>query len=192
MVKSNKSVFIALTSVLGSMAFILSLAKPTHIPFPILPFLKFDPSEIPSILAFYILGFSAAIAVATIHFLGLAITGAVIGGSMKYLAVVSTIVGLLIASKISKKAIKLHLTLAALVRVGVMSIANYILVALLFPQYLSFSEKYLKNVSISGNVLLDMLIYVAIFNIIHVFYSIIPAIIIIKYITKHVKEKIES
>jgi len=173
------------------MAFILSLVKPAHIPFPILPFLKFDPSEIPSILALYTLGLSAAVTVATIHFLGLAITGAVVGGFMKYLAVISTIVGLFIANKISREMKEVHLTLAALTRVAVMSIANYIIVTLLFPEYLIFSEKYLKNVSITGNVLLDMLIYVAIFNIIHVFYSVIPSIIIIKYIEKYIKKEFE-
>ncbi|RLE82832.1 MAG: hypothetical protein DRJ52_01395 [Thermoprotei archaeon] len=185
--RKNKSLFIALTSVLGSLAFVLSVTKATHIPFPILPFLKFDPSEIPSVIAFLLLGTTASILVATIHFLGLVITGAVVGGLMKYLAVLSMILGLATGKRVTNGD-KVSVILAIISRVVIMSIINYILVTIFMPNILEFSEKFLKSVSITKNTLVDLLIYVSIFNTIHVIYSIIPAYIIIKYL-KHIVKR---
>lgn len=161
---------ISLTSLMAALA-VLCEVLPLDVPFPLMTRLTFDPTGIP--LAFLVLacGFKEG-AIATL------ITALVIsiprppfkppnpfGALMKGLAELSTLVGIYIAISASKKDMKRTLAYAMLsggmVRVIVMSIANFFLLPLFFR--------------ISQSVVLSLLIPIAVFNIIQGVLNIVGA-----------------
>lgn len=100
------------------------------IPFPPLPFLKFDFTGIPIILSLLLFGlvpsaFSSAIAFLAI----LARSGDVIGSSMKGLSEFTTVLGMYFGFKLAKKfRFPAAFLLGVLTRVALMTVANFALI----------------------------------------------------------------
>ncbi|MEN2974974.1 MAG: hypothetical protein ABDH32_05275 [Candidatus Caldarchaeales archaeon] len=181
------SKWLAGTSLLASTAIMISLLR-LRIPYPLLPFLSFDFAEIPSVIALLVLDFKSASTVAIVHWLTLNLGRpfhVIIGPLMKLIAVISMLVGFrLVAGKdgsMTRGKIAMMTALGILTRVGVMSIVTFMIYYVIFPEvYLPTSEKILKNVfglEISSDIIVASIIVAltAIFNLIHVPLSLIPA-----------------
>ncbi|PCN50978.1 hypothetical protein B6U99_01545 [Candidatus Geothermarchaeota archaeon ex4572_27] len=86
---------VAYVAVFGAMAAVISLLK-IEIPFPILVWLKFDFAEIPDLIAYLLGGLWVGVVTAFVHMLLLNIAAMhpVIGPVMKFLAVISMMVGI--------------------------------------------------------------------------------------------------
>jgi len=174
---------------MGALAVILTLSG-IEIPFPPLPYLRFDLAEIPSILALGIFDLWSALAVATIHFIALSIfRGWILGPSMKYIAVISTILGLYIGFRIVKrkllKSFMIGLFLAFFIRCLSMSIANYVVLKFISPSFFDYGVQYLsqflridlaKGIGAMGLIIL----FTSIFNILHTILSTFPLYVVVK------------
>src|SRR2546428_11522296 len=117
----------------SALAYLVSLIVPAAIqpPFPILFYLRFDPAEIIDISSLLIFGPAVGTVTATIHFLILTGTsGAPFRPSLKYLGVLSTYLGIILASRLGRhnlvKTGLLSTALGILTRFLIMTIANYI------------------------------------------------------------------
>lgn len=177
------SKWVAGVAVLSSMAYALSLMR-LHIRFPLLPFLSFDFSEIPDLLAYFMFGFSGGAIASIAHWVALNFGTPfhqLIGPTMKLLAVLSTIAGLELASRLkSGPQIINYVSLSLLLRVSIMAAATFILYYYLFPSlYLPFSRRVLSGVGITVEADLTlatlMVVLTSIFNLIHIFLSVLPA-----------------
>ena len=96
--RRSRTTFIAITATMGALVVVFDYGlkfSGLKIPFPWLPFLKFDFSGIPIVLALHLCGLVSGGTTCVIAFLGiLARTGDVIGASMKAVAEFSTILGM--------------------------------------------------------------------------------------------------
>jgi len=103
------------------------------IPFPWLPFLKFDFTGIPIVLSFYLLGFIPGVFTSMVAFVAiLARSGDVIGSSMKGLAELSNVAGMAFAlKKVPRFKRSAPLALGILTRCLVMFFSNL----LVLPAY---------------------------------------------------------
>ena len=99
---ARRSVGLTGAALMGALAALTTVILPARFQpsFPLLPFLKFDPAELFSVLAFLIFGPIPAIITATIHWIFLTATGTgdVLGPAVKYAAVLSTLFGLWLGS----------------------------------------------------------------------------------------------
>ncbi len=170
-------------AVLAALAYALSLMR-LHLRYPLLPFLSFDLSEIPDILAYFLFGLSGGLIAALAHWFALNFGTPfhqLVGPTMKLLAVLATLLGLEIASRIKGGSMALNgVSLSLLTRTGVMAAATFILYYYLFPGvYLPFSRRTLSGIGITIESDLTlatvMVAFTSIFNIIHVFLSVLPA-----------------
>ena len=136
---------------MASIAVLLSLAK-VEIPFPLVPFLKFDLAEVPSILTLLIFGFKEALIVSIIHFSILLFVGSFtpIGPLMKWIAVVSTILGAFLVRRKHVEVLS-----AMVVRSVFMVILNIVVLLTIFPGLLFYPLEV-------------MCVFVALFNSLHV------------------------
>jgi riboflavin transporter FmnP len=162
--------------------------------FPILPFLRFDPAELFSVLAFLIFGPVAAVIAATSHWIFLTATGTSgpLGPAAKFASVLSTLFGLWLGSRIYQRigakvsrmsfALGLMLAFSVLARVCVMFIVNYFIFTYAGPvifgfDYLGFGQKALQltlGVEYAGSwLLMAMLLYTSVFNGLHAAFSVI-------------------
>ena len=86
------------TAILGALVVVFDYAMKysgLKIPFPWLPFLKFDFTGIPIVLSFLLFGLMSAVATSAVAFLAiLGRSGDIVGSSMKGLAEFSTILGM--------------------------------------------------------------------------------------------------
>ncbi|MBS7641020.1 MAG: hypothetical protein QXJ19_02160 [Candidatus Bathyarchaeia archaeon] len=182
-----RSVTIAYVVVFSALAISLTFSR-AEIPFPLLPYLKFDFAEIPVMLALLLGGLAPGLATAVIHWIGLSMArGWVLGPLMKFLAVAPMVVGFWLGIKIWKikslqKSMVLAFPLGAIFRVMVCAIANTIVFLFVAPDFLKFSVGYLKaiglNVSSEIDALLWTLAFNAIFNVLHVILSAAIAVVI--------------
>ena len=196
------SLLISATSIFGALASILAIL-PLSIPYPPIPYLKFDLAEIPVMVALLCFGPIPGIGSALIYWAILLLRGefSPIGPSMKFLAVFSMLIGLWIGVKVFKGSrFTLHLSflLGAFLRVLSMSAMNYIVAYLLFPNFMSLAARTISmvlGIKISGGLscLITVLAFTAIFNLIHSILSIAPSILIVKHISSrrllHLKKK---
>jgi len=184
------SIWAATTALLAATAIVISMLR-LRFPYPLLPFLSFDLSEIPSVLAFLILDLRAGALVALVHWLTLNLGRpyhAVIGPLMKLIAVLSMLLGFWIASRFvgkisntSKKSLLLFVVSGILTRVGIMSPIVFSLYYIFFPgSYLGFASKIVERIfgwSFSSE--LDLTLFIvgltALFNLLHVPLSFLPA-----------------
>ncbi|MCS7145452.1 MAG: hypothetical protein RMJ28_02990 [Nitrososphaerota archaeon] len=182
MVRVNTK-WVAGVAVLAALAYALSLMK-LHIRYPLLPFLSFDISEIPDVLAYLLFGFSGGLVAAFAHWIALNFGTPfhqLVGPTMKLLAVLTTIIGLEVASRIRGGLLILNsVSLAVLMRTSIMAAATFLLYYYLFPNvYLPFSRRVLGGIGISVESDLTlaavMVVFTSIFNILHVFLTVIPA-----------------
>lgn len=165
----------AATAVMSALAIAISALR-LEFPFYPLVFLKFDLAEIPSVLAFVLIGARWSYLCALFHFAGLLMRGSdPLGASMKLAAVVSMLAGL----QLARRRWKLALASAMAARALAMSIANLAVLGFLFPAWLDFAWKLLTSVGIPvrsrDEALLATLALTAVFNCLHVLLSAIPA-----------------
>jgi len=177
--------WIASTAVFGALASVLSLLK-IEIPYPVLVYLKFDLAEVPSICAFLLIGPSSGLAVATIHWLVLSARSWPPGALMKYLAVLATLSGLWLGTKIGRSNALSKTSLLALCailgiacRVLVMAAANLAFFLVLFPGYLEFAKTLLSMSGIDCETTAEALLWTSLltasFNALHVPLDLLPS-----------------
>ena len=183
------------TIIMSALACIITIIK-LEIPFPLLPFLKFDFAEIPSLLTLFVtMEIKYAIVVATVHFLFLLYRSAFtpIGPLMKYLAVLSMLLGFwlgLHARCFVRSRMKnvIALLLAIVIRSFVMGIMNYLILGYIAPFFLNLAETYLRKIGLTFLSTFDMcLILVTVFNIMHVLLTYVISIFLYNYVKKLLK-----
>lgn len=180
----------------GSLAALSTVMIPAGIQpsFPILPFLRFDPAELFSVLAFLIFGPIAALIAATVHWIFLTATGSTpLGPAVKFAAVLSTLFGLWLGGITYRRfagrfrhmsvALFLMLSFAVLTRVSLLLPVNFFVFTYIGPvifglNYLGFSQHTLQatlGLHFAGlwQVLMAMLLYTSIFNGLHAAFSVI-------------------
>lgn len=192
---ARRSVSLTGAAVLGSLTAVTTvITAPIQPSFPILPFLKFDPAEVFSVLAFLIFGPIPALITATVHWIFLTATASgPLGPAVKYAAVLSTVLGLWLGSRVYRRlseryhqlsvALGSMLAMSALTRVVVLLVVNYFVFTYIGPvifgfQYLSFSQQTLQmtlGLQFAGpwEVLMAMLFYTSIYNALHAIFSVV-------------------
>lgn len=99
----TKSVVAAYVIVFSALALVLTFSK-AEIPYPLLPYLKFDFAEIPIMMALLIGGLVPGLATAVIHWIGLSLArGWILGALMKFLAVAPMVVGFWLGIRLYKR-----------------------------------------------------------------------------------------
>lgn len=187
MSKYARSVTVAYVVVFSALAISLTFSR-AEIPFPLLPYLKFDFTEIPVMLALLLGGLAPGLATAAIHWIGLSIArGWVLGPLMKFLAVAPMVVGFWLGIRIWRgkslqKSIALAFPLGAIVRVIVCAITNTVVLLFVAPEFLKFSAGCLKAIGLNASSEVDVLLWTlafnAIFNVLHVILSAAIAVVI--------------
>ena len=200
---ARRSVALTGSAVMGALAALSTVILPSQIQpaFPLLPFLRFDPAELFSVLAFLIFGPIPAIVTATVHWIFLTATsnGEPLGAAAKFAAVLSTLFGLWLGSiayqRLSIKnnrmsyALGLMLASATLTRVLILLVLNFFIFTYIGPvifgiNYLGFSQTVLQDtlhMQFAGpsQVLLAMLFFTSIFNALHALFSVaLPYLIV--------------
>jgi riboflavin transporter FmnP len=196
---ARKSVSLTGAAVFGSLAALSTVMVPARIQpaFPIMPFLRFDPAEVFSVLAFLIFGPISAIIAASVHwfFLTLTSTGSTgpLGPAVKFASVLSTLLGVWLGSALYRRllgargnmiaALGTMLSFAIAVRVGLLLIVNYFVFTYIGPvifniQYIEFSQRTLQatlelRFVSPWAVVAAMLLYTSIFNGMHAAFSVI-------------------
>ena len=178
----------------SALAYLVSLIVPAAIqpPFPILFYLRFDPAEIIDISSLLIFGPAVGIVTATIHFLILTGTsGGPFGPSLKYLGVLSTYLGIILASRLGKhnlmKTGLLATAFGIITRVLVMTIVNYIYFvsiaqAAFGVDYQGFAKFVLQSsgFNVDGLQLVYLILgLTALYNGIHAILSIVASLVIV-------------
>ena len=191
------SLLISAVSIFGALASILAIL-PLSIPYPPIPYLKFDLAEIPVMVALLCFGPIPGVGSALIYWAILLLRGefSPIGPTMKFLAVFSMLIGLWIGVKVfrgSRFTLHLSFLLGAFLRVLSMSAMNYLVAYLLFPNFMSLAAGTISmvlGINISGGLscLIMVLAFTAAFNLIHSILSIAPSILIVKYISSREKK----
>ncbi len=193
------SVWVATAALLAALAVVLDLLR-VKINYPLLPFLTFNLSEIPVVLAFLLMGFKAGMVVAFAQWFALNLGVPFqpgVGPLMKLLAVTSMLVGLYVGGRFWRRGeplrgrhVALMTVLGALVRVSAMALATFLLYYIIFPErYLSFAGKVLGNVlglQVESALLLTLIMVAltSLFNLLHTPLSVIPAAAIYKAYVK--------
>ena len=147
------TVTLAGAGVFAALAALLTLAK-AEIPFPLIPYLKIDFSEIPILITFFLFGPPAAAITAIIQWLFLNVQGsdAPLGPALKLAAVMSMLGGFWLGNVFYRqiKGSRVHPTLALLMMLGggilwrivVMTVANYLVLLYVGPVF--FGADYLS------------------------------------------------
>jgi riboflavin transporter FmnP len=181
-----RSFWIAGVASLGGAAIAAGIAR-LSTPFPLLPFLRFDAAEIFDVLAFLLFGPLGGVVASVAHWYGLILNGGAlvpgVGETMKLIAVLSTLLGLYLGIKLSRGSIWWGLVGALASRTLIMALVTFLLYYVLLPDvYLPFGSRALQRVGITvqGELTLAMLMTTlnGVFNLLHVFVSIVPAIAI--------------
>lgn len=189
------SLVVANIIVFSSLAVILTFMK-AEVPFPLLPYLKFDFAEIPVMIVLLLVGPIPSLITEVIHWVSLTLArGWVLGPLMKFLAVTPMIIGFWLGIEAYKgvrksgkyrftSAFILGMVLGITFRVVVCSITNTVLFLFVAPEYLSFAEFTLKSVGINVSSTFDVwlwtLMLTGVFNALHVPISSMIAAVIFK------------
>ncbi|KYH38903.1 MAG: hypothetical protein AYL28_002110 [Candidatus Bathyarchaeota archaeon B23] len=180
---------IAATTVFSAMAVALTLAKLT-VPYPLLPYLKFDLSEVPVTVALFLLGPPPGLLSTVIYWLVLTLrAGDVLGPAMKFAAVASMMVGFALGAFLCRRLgrgrtamIIVGLLLGAVARVLVMSLLNFVILTLVAPHYLEFATPLLASLGLPVGTRLGALLWIiiltAIYNLLHTLLAVLPAYVI--------------
>lgn len=191
----RKSIILAYIAVFSSLSIILAITR-AEVPFPPLPYLKFDFAEVPVMMVFMLSGPVPALFTEVIHWLGLTFRSGWLGPLMKFLAVVPMIIGFWIGIKVGAKIPQKHrrvnftkifilgIIFGAAMRVIVCSFTNIMLFLFISPNYLLYAEAMLRAIGIKINSQIDVWIWAltltGIFNAIHVPLSSITSLIMLK------------
>ncbi|MGC8947900.1 MAG: ECF transporter S component [Thermoprotei archaeon] len=185
------------SAIFGSLAASITMLK-LEIPFPVLPYLKFDFAEIIDVFAFLVFGPVVGLVTTTIHWLLLNFhtEWPIIGPLMKYVAVLSMVLGFWGGSILYKRfngssirgLIVSMIIFGSLVRVMFMTLANIIVIYLIYGTgFFSYANYLLSRLGLllQGDfaILFWILIFTGIYNVVHVFISTIPAYSVLKYVT---------
>ncbi len=196
----------------GALASLITLAAPPALqpPFPILFYLKFDVAEVVDLSSFMIFGPTAGLLTALIHatilgtVAGGAGSGPFFGPSLKFLGVISTYAGLILASKLGKQSLlRIGLTmtsLSLLTRVTLMTIANYFYIVFLAQtvfgiNYTYFAQLVLSEsgINLTGSALiLYVLGLTAIYNAVHVIFSVVVSLFLVNTLMKRAPNLLQS
>jgi len=190
---------ISVSAVFAALSAILTIL-PLSVPFPIIPYLKFDVAEIPVLTAFLIFGTLPGIVSALTLWVILNVFGswAPIGPAMKFAAIISTLIGVWIGSGFrnapveafkSRFRVFLMFIMAALVRVMVMGLFNYVILWWLFPFFIDIASKSISlttGLSLAGDLekMFWIMTFTAIFNVLHTLISLIPSMAAAKTVEK--------
>ncbi|MCS7094437.1 MAG: hypothetical protein NZ988_01325 [Thaumarchaeota archaeon] len=178
-----KSLWIAGVAALGGAAIAAGVAR-LSMPFPLLPFLRFDSAEIFDVLSMTLFGPVGGVVTTLAHWYGLIVNGGSlvpgVGETMKLTAVLSMLFGLYTGIRLSGGSFWWGLVGAVASRTLVMALVTFLLYYVLLPEvYLPFGSRALQRVGITvqGELTLAMLMTVlnAVFNLLHVFLSVVPA-----------------
>lgn len=191
----RRSMVAANVIVFSSLAIALTFMK-AEVPYPLLPYLKFDFAEIPVMVVLLVAGPIPSLVTEVIHWIGLTLArGWVLGPLMKFLAVTPMILGFWLGIEAYKRlskgtrynftvALGLSTILGIVVRVVVCSITNTVVFLFVAPEYLTFAEWTLKSVGIVTTSTLDVwtwtLVLTGLFNALHVPLSSIIAAVTFK------------
>lgn len=180
---------IAVSTVFGALSAVLGM-MPLSFSFPLIPYLKFDIAEIPVVTAFLGFGPIPGFISALTYWFVLNIFGewAPLGPAMKFIAVVSTLIGLWISYKLVSRFRIPYFTIfvfSSLARILATSISNYLLLVVVAPFFLEYAVKFLSlalGLEIEAGVggLLIVLAFTAIYNLMHVALSLFPSILLVK------------
>ncbi len=181
---------IALSAIFSALAVMLTMINIT-IPFPLLPYLKFDFSEIPVTIAFFLVGPRYALLSTAIYWIVLTIrAGDILGPAMKGAAVASMIIGLWVASKVTKggksngvkSLITSGLVIGILLRVVVMSVFNYAVFTIIAPFWLDYATGLVAALGLpttsTSSTILWVLLLTGLYNLLHTALSMIPSVFI--------------
>ncbi len=191
----RKSITIANIIVFSAFAVMLASLR-AEIPYPLLPYLKFDLAEIPVMIMLFIFGPLPSLVTEIIHWIGLTIThGWILGPLMKAISVIPMIVGFWLGVSMYRRLSsgKTQSTtilfivgniVGIVLRVIVSSIANIVVFLVVAPEWLEYAGYALNSVGIVTTsvfeVLLWTLLLTAIFNALHVPLSSLIAIALLK------------
>jgi len=193
------TVVIAGAATFGALAALISLLAPPVIQpsFPVLFYLKFDIAEIVDVTAFLIFGPVAGLVTAAVH--GTILTAAPggagpFGASLKFLSVLSTYGGLILASKLGKHKFlttgSIMTVTGVMTRVVMMTLVNYLYLIVLAQavfgiDYTGFAQFTLSQVGINlggTGFVVYILGLTAIFNAIHAVFSIVVSLVLVNAI----------
>jgi len=192
---NSKAGYISSVAMLSSLAAVMTLLK-LEVPYPLIPYLKFDFAEIPSAIALLMYDLKTSSLVALVHLLILMIRGEFVplGPLMKFAAVISTLLGFH-PSLIGRKNVNLRRVIfgmmtAIVARCIIMTLANYLVLTLLMPDLIKATSSLLRRVVDMRGLddLAYILIFTGLYNAMHVIMTIGLAFIIFK----HVKNLIPS
>ncbi len=193
----SKPITIAVAASFGALAVVLTLLP--SLPFPIIPYLKFDIAEIPVVVAF--LGFGPIIGITTslIYWAILTMVGEFtpLGPFLKFIAVMSMLVGMWLGSRVYSLVgrggmasfLAQLMLFGAVIRIAVMTVVNYLVLAVFFPYFLEFAS---SAVALSTGIqatsqleaLLLVLAFTAVFNAIHTALSLLPSAALVRKISQ--------
>jgi riboflavin transporter len=190
------TVTLAGAAVFAALAAILALAK-AAIPFPLIPYLQIDFSEIPIYIAFFLFGPLAALISSVVQWIFLNVTGsdAPLGPAIKFFAVLSTLGGLWLGSavygrikgKIANPSLAILMMFGSGIvwRVAAMTVVNYLVLLYIGPiffgvDYIGFAKATLERSTgwqfgNEGEVLGYTLLFTAVYNIVNLLVAAIPA-----------------
>jgi riboflavin transporter FmnP len=190
------TVTLAGAAVFAALAAILALAK-AAVPFPLIPYLQIDFSEIPIYIAFFLFGPLAALITSVVQWIFLNVTGsdAPLGPAIKFVAVVSTLGGLWLGSavygqirgKMAHPSLAISMMFGSGIawRVAAMTVVNYAVLLYIGPiffgvDYLGFAKATLEKSTgwqfgSEGMVLAYTLLFTAVYNIVNLLVAAIPA-----------------
>ncbi len=187
----SRSVQLAGSAVFGALAWLLAVPPFLRIQFPILPYLTFDFAEIPVMVSFLVFGpaagvISSLVLWGTLSFVG---TTGIFGATMKFVAVISSALGLWlgiavssrIAGRLGLRGILVSgLSFALVSRVLIMTVANYVALVIIFPDFLGYSASLLTKAGIVSSSsplsgIAAVLLITSVYNVIHIFLSMVPS-----------------
>ncbi len=189
--KPQLTKLIASASCLAGLAALLAIL-PLSFSYPIIPYLKFDLAEIPVFLAFLLMGPEAGAISSIVYWLVLLLVGSYtpLGPTMRFAATGSTLLGLWLGFKLlgsPRGGLVLGSLLGCLIRVVVMTSFNYLVLLYMFPDLFSFAAASISaflRISFPSEAaaFTAVMIFTAVFNILHIPLSIVPAYLIIRSI----------
>ncbi|KYH37733.1 MAG: hypothetical protein AYL29_002950 [Candidatus Bathyarchaeota archaeon B24] len=190
------SLEVAFTIVFGALSVLLTLLKGfTTFPFPVLTYLKFEIAEVPCMVAYLAMGFKPGMASTVVYWLVLTPIGEFtpLGPAMKFAALASLILGMEAGRRLcgknksymdSVKALSVSTVLGTIARVVVMSVFNYLVLVVVFPEFLDLASMMLKAAGLNAGTPADALIMAltltAVFNVIHSALSVLLSYLIVK------------
>ncbi len=202
-------VAVAGAGVFGALASMLTIVLGPAIQpsFPILFYLKFDFAEVVDIIAFFVFGPVAGVLTATVHLVILSFapggTGP-FGASLKFLAVLTTYAGLVLASRVGRQSLRragLSMTTFSLVtRVLLMTVVNYVYIIVLAKvlfntDYAFFAQFVLSKagINLTGSELVAYILgLTAVYNAIHAIFSVVVSLVVVSALLNRAPQLLNS